>query len=196
MIEKEIREFAKENYIPIVREKTCELLVEKIKEVNPSKILEVGTAIGYSGIKMLQNSNATLVTLENDEERKNLALENFEKENLTKRATVVFGDAFNYIASTTEKFDFIFLDGPKGQYNKYLPFLIESLQKNGVMFCDNVLFSGFVLSDEDVPKKHRTMVNNLRKFLSSCKILQQQGVVLCELINVEDGILIVKKIKD
>ena len=147
MIESEIREFAKDNFIPIVRPKTSELLIEKVKEVDPNNILEIGTAIGYSGILMLQNSTAKLVTLEKDEKMQKLALENFEKENLRDRVELIFGDAKDFIEKTPQMFDLIFLDGPKGQYLNYLPFLLKMLNKNGLLFCDNVLFGGLVLSD-------------------------------------------------
>ena len=142
MIESEIREFAKDNFIPIVRPKTSELLIEKVKEVDPNNILEIGTAIGYSGILMLQNSTAKLVTLEKDEKMQKLALENFEKENLRDRVELIFGDAKDFIEKTPQMFDLIFLDGPKGQYLNYLPFLLKMLNKNGLLFCDNVLFGG------------------------------------------------------
>jgi len=144
MDEAKTREFAKRNYIPIVRPKTCELLIEKIKEIKPKSILEIGTAIGYSGIIMLQNCDAYLTTLEKDERMKQLAQENFKKENLIERVDLVFGDAFEFIQKTTQKFDFIFLDGPKGQYAKYLPYLLNRLTPKGLMFCDNVLFEGLV----------------------------------------------------
>lgn len=189
MIESEIREFAKDNFIPIVRPKTSELLIEKVKEVDPNNILEIGTAIGYSGILMLQNSTAKLVTLEKDEKMQKLALENFEKENLRDRVELIFGDAKDFIEKTPQMFDLIFLDGPKGQYLNYLPFLLKMLNKNGLLFCDNVLFGGLVLSDIVAPKKHRTIVNSLRKFINTIKNNKSLSV---ELLDLEDGIALIK----
>lgn len=191
MVEAEIRKFAKENYIPIVREKTSKLLIEKVKAIKPNKILEIGTAIGFSGILMLKNSCAFLTTLEKDEKMKNLACQNFEKEGLLQRVNLVFGDCKNYIESEPEKFDFIFLDGPKGQYVKYLPHLINMLNQNGLLFCDNVLFGGLVLNlDAKIDKKHRTIVNNLRLFLKNVK---EDNRLECELIDIEDGVCLIKK---
>ena len=80
MEEKDIREFARKNYVPIVRPKTLEILIEEIKKNNPKTILEIGTAIGYSGIRMLENSVANLVTIEKDEKMRDIALKNFKKE--------------------------------------------------------------------------------------------------------------------
>jgi len=185
MIESEIREFAKENFVPIVRPKTKELLIEKIKEINPKNILEIGTAIGYSGILMLLNSNANLITLEKNENMAELAIQNFEKENLLNKVNLVLGDAKNYIENTKEKFDFIFLDGPKGQYLNYLPYLLKILNKNGLLFCDNVLFEGLVRSDIIAPKKHRTIVNSLRKFLS---VIENDNTLNVEVLDLEDGV--------
>lgn len=193
MDEIKIREFAKENFIPIVREKTSKLLIEKIKEINPKTILEIGTAIGYSGTIMLENSNAHLTTLEKDENMKNLALQNFKNENLLERVDLIFGDALDFITVSPKKFDFIFLDGPKGQYAKYLPNLINMLNDNGLIFCDNVLFNGLVQNkDAIIPKKHRTIVKNLRKFLS---LVQENDKLINELINLEDGICLIRKSK-
>ncbi len=193
MKENEIREFAKENFIPIVRPNTGKLLIEKVKEINPSQILEIGTAIGYSGILMLENSRAKLTTLEKDEKMKNIALKNFEKEGFNDRVTLIFGDAIDFIEKENQKFDFIFLDGPKGQYPKYLPHLLKMLNVGGMIFCDNVLFGGLVLSEGIVEKKHRTIVNNLRLFL---KMVKDNDKIESELIDLEDGICLITKNAD
>lgn len=193
MIEENIRKFAKENFIPIIRPKTLDLLINKVREVNPKVILEIGTAIGYSGIKMLENSNAKLITLEKDENMKNLALQNFEKENLIDRVNLIYGDAFEFISTMTQKFDFIFLDGPKSQYIKYLPYLINALPEKGVIFCDDVYFHNLVNNEKEPPKKFRTIVNSLRKFLNE---IQNDKNLEVEVLDLEDGVAIIKKIKN
>ena len=190
MEEEKIRQFAKDNFVPIIRPKTLEYLIESVKVKNPKNILEIGTAIGYSGIKMLENSNANLVTIEKDEKMFKLAQENFREENLTERIQLVFDDAMNFLKQNTQKFDFIFLDGPKGQYINYLPFLLNCLEKNGVMFCDNVLFQGLVNSNVEPPKKFRTIVRNLEKFILEIK---QNENLSYKLYDIEDGFLIVWK---
>jgi len=190
MIEENLREFAKQNFVPIVREKTSKLLVENVKQLNPSSILEIGTAIGYSGILMLKNCNAKLVTLEKDENMKNLALQNFETANLQNRVELIFGDCKEYIEKTPQKFDLIFLDGPKSQYVNYYPFLLKMLNNGGRIFVDNVLFQGLVLNENEPPKKFRTIVNNLRKFLNVVKL---DTSVISNLIDLEDGVLIIDK---
>ena len=192
MEEKDIREFARKNYVPIVRPKTLEILIEEIKKNNPKTILEIGTAIGYSGIRMLENSVANLVTIEKDETMRDIALKNFKKEGLSDRVNLVFADAIDYLKTEKGSFDFIFLDGPKGQYIHYLPYLKGILNDGGTMFCDNVLFMGLVNSNVEPPKKHRTIVNNLREFI---KTLCEDENYETNLIDIEDGILIAKKSK-
>ena len=185
-----LRQFAKENFVPIVREKTAELLIEKIKEVNPKNILEIGTAIGYSGILMLNNCNANLITLEKNEEMFNLATLNFKEAGVNNRVEAVFGDCKNYIENTTNKFDFIFLDGPKSHYLEYLPYLLNMLTNNGIIFADNVLFQGLVKGEGEIPKKFKTIVTKLREFLS---VLENDENLLTEIIDLEDGVAIIKK---
>lgn len=181
----EFRTWAIKDNIPIIREKTEQLLIEKIKEINPKKILEIGTAVGYSGTVMLKNSNATLTTLELNEDRFIKAKEKFIEFGVDERVNLILDDAKNFLENTKEKFDFIFLDGPKSHYVDYLPSLIKILNKNGAIFADNVLFRGLVLSKEEPPKKYRTIIRNLRKFLEK---LEKNENLSTKVFEIEDGI--------
>lgn len=181
----EFREWAISINIPIVREKTEKLLIEKVKEIKPKRILEIGTAVGYSGTLMLKNSNALLTTLELDEERFLIAKEKFKEFEVDNRVKQVLGDAKEYLKNTNEKFDLIFLDGPKSHYVEYLPYLIEMLNEGGAIFADNVLFRNLVLSNEEPPKKYRTIVRNLRKFLEE---LEKNENLCTKIYEIEDGI--------
>lgn len=181
----EFREWAISINIPIVREKTEKLLIEKVKEIKPKKILEIGTAVGYSGTLMLKNSNALLTTLELDEERFLMAKTKFKEFEVDNRVKQVLGDAKEYLKETQEKFDFIFLDGPKSHYVEYLENLIEMLNEGGAIFADNVLFRNLVLNNEEPPKKYRTIVRNLRKFL---KELEKNEKLSTKIYEIEDGI--------
>ena len=191
MNEQEYREFARINFVPIVRPKTSEILIEKKKEINPKNILEIGTAIGYSGLLMLNNSSANLVTLEKDEKMFNLAIQNFEKEGVSDRVNMILGDCKDYIEKEVGKFDFIFLDGPKSHYVEYLPHLVKMLNKGGMIFCDNVLFQGLVKCENEPPKKFRTIVNNLRKFL---EIVENDKMLNSQVLDIEDGVCIIKMV--
>lgn len=189
----EIEIYAKENFIPIIRPKSRQILMDEVKKASPSKILEIGSAIGYSGLCMLFASSASLVTIEKDEERTAMARQNFERYNVAKRVQLINDDALKVLTNLAEEgsqFDFVFLDGPKGQYHKYLPLLTKLLVKGGTLFADNVSVMGLVDSTEPIAHKHRTMVVNMRKFLSDVSSSTQFE---SQILKVEDGILIAKR---
>lgn len=188
----EILKFAKENNVPVVRPKTLELLLKTIRENKPKRILEIGTAIGYSGVNMLLNSDAELVTIEKYDKMYNIAKANFEKMGLSNRVNQIFGDAkevLSQLLSDNEKFDFVFLDGPKGQYLSYLPLLNEMLESGGIIFADDVLFRGLVQGDAWPEHRIRTIVINLRKYLQEV----DKPPFTSTLIDMEDGVCITKK---
>ena len=140
-----IREDAKNNSIPILRNESCKLLKMLVAISQPKNILEIGTAVGYSGIEMLsQCDNSYLTTIEKDEHSALKAKNNFQLLNLSNRVTQYIDDAINVLPNLTKKFDLIFLDGPKAQYVKYLPYLINLLNLDGLLIADNVLFQGMV----------------------------------------------------
>ena len=168
----EILTYARSNYIPVLLEDTAKLLFNTIYNFQPKTVLEIGTAIGYSGTLILNANNCKLTTIENFESNYNLAKKHFESANLTNRVEMIFDDAYNGITELNNnyrKFDFIFLDGPKGQYIKYLPILKNMLTDGGILFADNVHFKGMVFLEGTIPHKKRTIVVNLRKFLSEIK---------------------------
>lgn len=166
----ELEKFARENKIPVLLNDSAGFLANFVKDGNYCNILEIGTAIGYSGsIMLLANKKAKLTTIEKNEESFNRAVQTFKSLNLSSRTTQILGDGFEEIQklyAQNKKFDLIFLDGPKGQYLKYYPVLLNMLQKNGCLLVDNVLFKGFVRSNEDVGHKKRAMINKLRQFLN------------------------------
>ena len=191
---KEIEAFAKENNVPIIRPLSREILINKLQSVNPKTILEVGTAIGFSGSLMLaETRDSTLTTIEIDENSFNIAKNNFKKMGVSDRVTQILGDATEVIEGLKQKFDFIFLDGPKSQYVKQLPFLIDLLNIGGILLADNVLFMGKVLSGEYPKHKHRTMIFKLRQFIAD---VQSDKRLKSEIVDIEDGLLIAHKISD
>ena len=189
----EIEIYAKENFIPIIRPKSRQILMDEVKKASPSKILEIGSAIGYSGLCILFASSASLVTIEKDEGRANMARQNFGRYNVAERVQLINDDALKVLTNLAEEgsqFDFVFLDGPKGQYHKYLPLLTKLLVKGGTLFADNVSVMGLVDSTEPIAHKHRTMVVNMRKFLSDVSSSTQFE---SQILKVEDGILIAQR---
>lgn len=190
-----LEKFAKQNNVPIVRPTTLEYLLDCVRKNAPSTILEIGTAIGYSGAKMLSVCDAKLVTIEKNLDMYMLAKQNFEKQNLTHRVECILGDAaekLDSIEKSGRKFDFVFLDGPKGQYVKYLPNIVSLLNVGGIIFADNVLFRGMVNSVGPVPHKNRTIVQNLRAYLRCVQESQFES----QIFDIEDGFCITKKLSD
>ena len=164
--------FNKDEYVPILRDESISFLYDLAKKLQPKTILEIGTYIGYSASILLSSSpNCTLDTVEIKEENANLARENLK--NFGERAKVFCQDAKDFIETKLKekkKYDFIFLDGPKGQYIRYLPILKELLESGGVLVADNVYFHGMVKMEGKIPHKHRSIVNNLRQFINEISI--------------------------
>lgn len=189
---KNLLNYARTNHIPVLLEDTAKLLFNVANKLKPKNILEIGTAIGYSGTLLLSATNANLTTIENYESNFNLAKAHFEKENLLNRVNMIFDDGFSAIQKLQQenkKFDFIFLDGPKGQYIKYLPILKQLLSDGGVLFSDNVYFKNMIFIVGTIPHRKRTIVVNLRKFLSQIKLDSSFESVE---LNVGDGVSIAK----
>lgn len=166
----ELEEVAIREHVPIIRKSERKLLFDMVKKFNPKRILEIGTAIGYSALLMLSASeNVKIDTIEKDELRYNKAVRAFKNANVNFNVNCFLGDAIEVIPNLTEKYDFVYLDGPKGQYLKHLMLVEKLLSENAVIVADNVLFHGMVESDEYPKHKHRTIVMNLRKYLEYVK---------------------------
>lgn len=188
----EIKQFAKLKNIPIMLDESVNLLQCLVAIKQPLKILEIGTAIGYSGIMMLSAFKSShLYTIEIDESLVKVAKENFKKTNLIDRVTFWNGNAEEIIPYLTGSFDLILLDGPKGHYDKFLPYLKQTMSNGSVLFADNVLFKGLTLKQGKAIHKHRTIITSLRSFLAD---LNNDESFLTTLIETGDGISIsVKK---
>ena len=190
----QLEKFARERYIPVMLDDTKELLYATVKQKQPSRILEIGTAIGYSGIVMLSASDkATLNTIELDEHTASLARANFKEFGLDNRVNVFVGDARDIVPQLTGSYDFIFLDGPKGQYETFFPYLTDLLQVGGTLVCDNVLYKGLVEHIPDNKRhKHITVARNMRAFLDDVTSNERYSTTL---YRVGDGVTVSTKLK-
>ncbi len=189
----ELREEAKLAGEPILRDKSFKLLIEKAKEKQPQKILEVGVNRGLSGIAMLLNSpNATLSGIEIDEEKIAIAKENYKLFGVENRAKIFLGDASEIIPILTGEYDFIFLDGPKGHYYEYLPHLLSILTVGGVLFADNVLFRGYVGDRVKTPHRFNTTKHSMENYLTA---ITTDESLKTEIFDIEDGVSVTEKIK-
>lgn len=163
-----IRTSAFERNIPVSSDETLAFLCICAQMAKPEKILEIGTAIGVSGICMLEHCTAAhMTTVELNPEFAREAEVNFAAAHVAERATVIVGDAAQVLPALSDTYDFIFLDGPKVQYVKYLPQLKRLLNAGGVIFADDVLLYGWVNGEKEIPKKRRMLVEHIREYIDA-----------------------------
>jgi len=160
-------EFEAETYnIPIIRKSERQLLFKTVYENKPKRILEIGTAIGFSALLMATaNDDAIIDTVEKDTKRFERAKKAIEDANMTERINCISGDADKVISELSGNYDFVYLDGPKGQYLNHLKKIEKILSEKAVIVADNVLFKGLVKSVEYPPHRYRTIVVRLREYL-------------------------------
>ncbi len=163
----ELREYAEKNHIYIMKPQVERLMAVLMSVLKPENILEVGTAIGYSSMYMLNyaGKNSFVTTIERDDEVLEMAKENIKKRGLQERIRCIFGDATEVLESLTKKYDFIFLDAAKGQYRDHFEKSLRLIKSGGVIVTDDVLYFGMTASDEFFVKKHDTITRKLREYL-------------------------------
>ena len=166
-IDKDIKKYGNENKVPITKDDTLCFLLETINKNNSKQILEIGTAIGFGCISMAENSNCEHIdTLEIDGERFDIANKNIQEKGLQNKITTHLIDAKEYLANCNKKYDFVYLDGPKGQYINYLPVIVNLLNPNGIIFADNLNFHGMVTGEISVTKGCRAMIKGLKNYIN------------------------------
>lgn len=189
MIE-EIENYAKENNVPIMLKDGINFLCDYIKKNNVKSVLEIGTAIGYSSIKIaLVSDDITVTTIERDKERYNLAVSNIKKFNLENRINVIFDDAF--MVSLEDKYDLIFIDAAKSQYIKFFEKFKYNLNANGTIISDNLDFHGLVKADVIKNRNTRQLVRKINEYII---FLKDNKEFHTEFISLGDGIGISKRV--
>lgn len=198
MDKKIIRKNAKIYGVPIIRTQSHKILQDEVKKAEPKHILEIGMAVGYSGISMLEVGDADLVTIEHNKDYIKQARQNFKKAGFLDRVTILEGDCLVVLAEMVASkkyegyFDFIFLDGPKAQYQRMLELLIILLKSGGTLIVDNVLFRGYVAGESVPPtKRYKTIIDRLNEFIEKCK--NHPKLVKFKLISTEDGMIYATK---
>ncbi len=190
----EIQQNAFKSGVPIMRPQSLNILKSLVAVKQPKSVLEIGTAVGYSGLNMLKMcENANLTTIEKDKQSFEIAQSNFLKLGYQKQVNQILGDALEVLPTIKNKFDFIFLDGAKSQYVKSLPYLVDMLNKGGVLVADNVLFMGMVNGKVPVKKNKGTIVRNLKAFLQELSTTYKTTLAT-QLIDIEDGLTISVKL--
>lgn len=165
----DLENYALNNNIPIMQKDGIEFLTKYIKDNNIKNILEIGSAIGYSAIKMaLVNKDIKVTTIERDTLRYNIAVDNINKFNLSDRISIINDDALNI--ELNGKYDLIFIDAAKSQYIKFFEKFEKNLNINGVIVSDNLSFHGLV-EDESKTNNRNTkqLVRKIRKYIEYLK---------------------------
>ena len=182
----DIKEYGLNHNVPISKDDTLCFLLETINKNNCKEILEIGTAIGYSSIAMATKTSCNHIdTLEIDEERFNIANSNIKNAKLTEKITTHLIDAKKYLESCQKKYDFVYLDGPKGQYINYLPLIVRLLNPNGIIFADNLFFHGMVTGEIPVSKGCRAMIKGLKNYINE---ITNNPIYDSEILEIGDGI--------
>lgn len=172
----ELEEYARATDVPIVRTEMQSFLRFLMKMKQPMKILEVGTAIGFSALLMSEYApqGCRITTIEKYEKRIPLAKENFKKAGKDHLITLLEGDALEILPKLTEQYDFIFMDAAKGQYIHFLPDILRLLAPNGLLVSDNVLQDGDVLESRfAVTRRNRTIHGRMREYLYTLKHMEE-----------------------
>lgn len=188
----EIEAYAKKENIPIMQKEGIDFLTNYIKENKVESILEIGSAIGYSAIKMaLVDKKIHIVTIERDEERYKKAIKNIKKLNLEKQIEVHNCDAFTF--ETEEKFDLLFIDAAKAQYIPFFEKFKKNVKETGTIISDNLAFHGLVGTDtKNYSKGLRGIVRKLEKYIT---FLKENEDYETSFLEIGDGIGITKKIE-
>ncbi len=183
-----IKEKALSEHIPILMDDTLEVIDKILKEVKPKRMLEIGTAVGYSAMCFSRylDEDGTIDTIEREHDRVEEAKENIKKVGVENKINILEGDAVEILPTLNNKYDVVFIDAAKGKYPFFLEQSKRMLNKNGIIFADNILYKGYVMSDYN-KHKQRTAVRNLREYI---KEVTEDENCKTEILEVGDGLAI------
>lgn len=186
----QIEQEAIEAYVPIIRKEMQQFLKMLLAVKRPLRILEVGTAVGFSAILMAEYDpvHCEITTIENYEKRIPIARENFKRAGKEKQITLLEGDATEVLKTLEEPYDFIFMDAAKGQYIHFLPDIIRLLGEQGVLVSDNVLQDGTIIESRFVvTRRNRTIHKRMRDYLYE---LTHRDDLVTAVLPIGDGITV------
>ena len=179
---------ALEDHIPIIMDDTLEVIKNILKDIKPKRILEVGCAVGYSSSRFAEftDEDCIIDTIEIDEERAKVAIQNIRNIGLENRINIYIGDGVDIIPRLNFKYDIVFIDAAKSKYSIFLEESLKHMEKGGVILADNVLYKGYVMSDYN-KHKQRTAVRHLREYI---KEITENPNFKTEILEVGDGLAI------
>ena len=185
-----VKRKALEDHIPIIMDDTLEKIKEILENENPNRILEIGTAVGYSASQFARytDEKCKIDTIEIDEERAKEAIENIKNIGLEDRINVIVGNAVDIIPTLTNKYDIVFIDAAKGKYPIFLEESLKLLNRGGLILADNILYKGYVMSDYN-KHKQRTAVRHLREYI---KEITENDNFETEILEIGDGLSITR----
>lgn len=192
----EIEEYAIKTQVPIIRKSMQSLLKFVLAYAKPMKILEVGTAIGFSALLMSEYApkGCHITTIEKYEKRIPIARENFKKAGKEDSITLLEGDATDILRELQGEFDIIFMDAAKGQYINFLPDILRLLAPGGLLISDNVLQDGDIIESRfAVTRRNRTIHARMREYLYE---LKHHPMLETVVLPVGDGVTLSTKVKD
>lgn len=189
---KELEDYAEENMVPIIHKEVANYLEQMVGIVKPVRILELGTAIGYSSILMYNSCKSVehIDTIERDERMIALAKANIEKAGLKDHIQVLEGDCLEVLEALEDKYDFIFIDAGKGHYNEFFPHCLRLLNDEGVIIADNVLYKGMVVSREFLVRRKITIVKRMKKFID---MVTKDEKLITSILPMGDGIAVIRR---
>ena len=185
-----IKKKALEDKVPIIMDDTLEAVAKILTEIKPNKILEIGTAVGYSAICFSEylQENGKIDTIERDTERVKEARENIKKAEVEDKINKYEGDAVEILPTLNDEYDVVFIDAAKGKYPFFLNQALRMIRQGGVIIADNVLYKGYVMSDYN-KHKQRTAVRNLREYIAQ---ITNNAKLETKILEVGDGLAISK----
>lgn len=163
----EMEAYAAANRVPILQDVSASYIELQVALLKPRKVLEVGTAIAYTAIRIASRlpRGGEIITLEKSPGSVKLATEYIQRAGYSDVISIVAGEAASYIQTTTEQFDMIFLDADKKDYCAFLPDLVRLLRPGGILLVDNLLWQGYTaMKDEDIPESYKSSTENVRAF--------------------------------
>ena len=187
-----IKKKALDDHIPIIMDDTLSVIEKRLKGKEVNNFLEIGTAVGYSAMCFSQflSENGKIDTIERDLERVAEARINIKKVGVEDKINILEGDAVEILPTLNNKYDVVFIDAAKGKYPFFLQEALRMINQNGIIFADNILYKGYVMSDYN-KHKQRTAVRNLREYI---KEISENPNLETEILEVGDGLAISKVI--
>ncbi len=187
----ELKDYAKVNHVPIILDEGLALLETIIAIKKPKKILEIGTAIGYSAIRMHKVCGSEIYSIERNPEMYELAMQNIKRANSEDKIHLIFCDALEaYEEVSTLSFDLIFIDAAKAQYKKFFDLYTPLLSSNGIVVCDNMLFHGLVEDTKNYENQSRSVRGIIRKLSLFHQTLLENKAFKTSIYTIGDGISI------